>query len=96
MIIMNLKEYFNPELRSTILHALVGAIIGYISFLINEPLINLGIAIIVIAVLYFLTKTVWKIQEKFKWWIGNGIIVFLLIWFAVWIIFYNLNLWNAI
>ena len=95
-IIMDMKNYFDLELRSTFVHAIIGTIIGYVSFTINQPLLNLLLAIVVLAATIFIIRLVWKVQKNFRWWLGNGIVVFLFIWLAVWTIFYNLNLWNLL
>ena len=89
---MGLKEYFDIELITAIITAVIAAVVGYISFIINEPLSSLGLAIVVLAIYTFLFKTIMKIQKERKWWISNCVVVFLLVWFIVWAIFYNLRL----
>ena len=86
---MNIKNYFDLELRSTLISAVIGGIIGYISFIINQPIMNLVLAIAVLAITCFTLKRVWKIEKERKWWISNAIIVFLFVWLIVWTIFYN-------
>jgi uncharacterized membrane protein YcaP (DUF421 family) len=86
---MNAKNYFDLELRSTIINAVIGGVIGYASFLINQPIVNLVLAIVVLAVTCLILKSVWKIKKDRKWWISNAAIIFLFVWLIVWTIFYN-------
>ena len=92
MITMNIKEYFDIDLRITLLSAIIAAITGYVSFIINEPLQSLGIAVVIVAVLAFFLKKIFKIEKERKWWISNCIIIFMFTWLIVWTIFYNLRL----
>jgi hypothetical protein len=87
-----LRNYFDLDLNSTLLHAVLGAIVGYVSFVVNNPLYNLATAVVVLFLLNFSLKNVLKIKKKFSWWLGNGVIVYLLLWIIVWTIFYNYRL----
>lgn len=89
---MGLKEYFDLELITAIVSAAVAACIGYVSFLINEPLYSLGLAILSLVVFAFFFKTIMKIQKERKWWISNCVVIFLFAWLIVWTIFYNIRL----
>lgn len=89
---MKVKEYFDLELISTILHAIAGCLVGYASFLINQPKIGFLLAIAVLAVVWFSIKKIWNIKKNFKWWLGNGIVVYLFLWLIVWTIFYTIQL----
>ena len=93
---MNIKDYFNLELKSTIIHALIGAMLGYVSFTINQPLLNTVLAIAVLVVTIFIVRLIFKVKEKAKWWISNGIVIFIFLWLVVYTIFYNMNLWNVL
>jgi uncharacterized membrane protein YcaP (DUF421 family) len=86
---MNIKNYFDLELRSTIINAVIGGVIGYASFLINQPILNLVLAIVVLAITSLILKKIWKISKEGKWWISNAVIIFLFVWLIVWTIFYN-------
>lgn len=80
------------DLMVTIVNAVVAAVVGYFSFLINQPLSSLALAIIVMAGLYFASKVVLKIDEDKKWWLGNAFSVYIFTWFVVWTLFYNIRL----
>lgn len=85
-----LKKYFDIDLRMTILYSIVGAIAGYISFQINNAGYAVLAMLIILAVMYVITKKLFKIKEDKKWWLSNGIIVYLLLWFVVWTILFNI------
>jgi len=34
-------------------------------------------------------RAAFKIKEGAKWWLGNGVIVYIFLWLIVWTIFYN-------
>ncbi len=85
-------EYLDVDLRSTLVYAVAGVILGYTSFIINQPKISIILSLTVILALRVLIKTVWKIKQPPKWWLGNGIIIYIFIWLIVWTIFYNIRL----
>ncbi|MBS3056009.1 MAG: hypothetical protein J4473_01095 [Candidatus Aenigmarchaeota archaeon] len=82
------------ERKTIILFSVIGALIGYISALINNPPISALLAIIIVVVLYIGIKSIMKIKQDWKWWIGNGIFTYFVVWFVVWTIFYNLRLFG--
>ena len=89
-----LRKYFDVELTSTMFHVVLGAIMGYISFIVNVPVYNLAMAIVILLLANFLIKTVFKVKKKFSWWLSNGIIVYILFWLIAWSIFYNIRLFS--
>ena len=89
-----MRRYFDAELNSTLFHAVLGIIVGYVSFLVNVPVYNLAMAIVVLILVNFLIKAIFKVKEKFSWWLSNGIVIYLLFWLIVWSIFYNLRLFS--
>ncbi|HIG97269.1 MAG TPA: hypothetical protein HA230_02900 [Candidatus Aenigmarchaeota archaeon] len=86
---MNLKSYFDVELRTTVVYAVIAVIMGYVSMTINNTAMAALVAIIVLVILTFVLRAVFKIKEGAKWWMGNGVIVYLFLWVIVWTIFYN-------
>lgn len=73
-------------------HSLLGIIVGYFSIMVTA-IIGTILAIfvgfvIVIGLGYVVEKVIGK--KGFKWWFGNGIIVYLLIWLVAWTFFLNL------
>ncbi len=87
---MTLRTYFDIGLRTTVIFALLGAVVGYISFLVNSTPFAFVLMIIVGVVSAFLMKKIMKISEEWKWWFGNGIVIYIFMWLIMWTIFYNL------
>ncbi len=77
------------EKISTAIHSASGIAAGYVSNFTSQPTHAVGVA----AILLVLTTSVVKQfmdEEDTKWWIGNGIAPFLLLWVVFSIFFYNL------
>ena len=91
---MNLKEYFDPELKATIAFSIIGIIVGYASFLIRNSLMALSVAIAVMVVSYFALNS--KMKKDTKWWLGNGVVVYIFLWILVWSIFYTMNFYSTL
>ncbi|MCX6815468.1 MAG: hypothetical protein NT120_01270 [Candidatus Aenigmarchaeota archaeon] len=89
---MSVKSYFDKELVATLVFAVIGILLGYFSFLLNNPPGSLVLMILIAAVVIFLFRQVVKIKEGFKWWLGNGLIAYIILWLVVWTIFYNVGL----
>ena len=86
---MNLKAYFDMELRTTSVYAAAAVIMGYLSLLISHTAYATLAGLIVLAALTFAMRAAFKIKEGAKWWLGNGVIVYVFLWMIVWTIFYN-------
>lgn len=86
---MNIKSYFDIELRTTAVHTVIAIIMGYVSLAINNTAYATVASIIVLVIATFAMRTAFKIKEGAKWWLGNGVIVYLFVWLIVWTIFYN-------
>jgi len=78
------------ENKSIIAFTLLGILMGYISYLLKNNFLSLGIALVFLYAGGELFKRLFKINENFKWFWSNGGWIYLFIWFIVWIIFYNL------
>ena len=86
---MDLKKYFDIDLRTTIFFAVLGIAVGYVSFLVKSNIASLIIMIIVLVAAKFLGQKIVKEKKDSKWWLGNGMIVYILLWFVAWTVFYN-------
>ena len=75
--------------KSTLVYVVAGIIIGCISFLINDPTLSLGLAIIVLFLIAEILKRTLKLDKKFSWFWSYGGWVYLFIWFITWVIFHN-------
>lgn len=86
---MGLKEYFSADLKAMLIYTMLGAISGYIAFVMNSPKLAFVSMLLILGVSTALMKYAFK-APNYKWFVGNGIVVFILMWFIVWTIFYNL------
>ena len=51
------------EISTTIIHAVAGLIMGYLSFVISTPLLAAGASLVVMGLTMLATKTALKIEE---------------------------------
>ena len=86
---INLKSYFDMELRTTAVYTVAAIIMGYVSLVISHTAYATLAALVVLAVLTLAMRALFRIKEGAKWWLGNGVIVYLFLWLIVWTIFYN-------
>jgi len=72
-------------------YGIVGAIVGYVSFLINVPLYSLVLAIVVGIAVTFALKRMLKPQAVGgkRWW-SSGALAYAFIWLIVWTILFNM------
>ncbi len=89
---MNIKEYFDIDMRIAMLNVVAGAAAGYVSFVINEPLASFFVAVVAAALLSLSLNNVLKLKKDTKWWISNGLLIFILVWFVSWTLFYDMRL----
>lgn len=83
------KKYFDLDLRTTLIFAVLGLIAGYVSFTISETSYAVLAMLVILGIAAFAVKTAFKIKQDKKWWLGNVVIVYLLLWFVVWTILFN-------
>lgn len=86
---MGLKSYFDFELRTVAVYSVAAIIMGFISLHINHTAYATIATVLVMLVLTFALRALWKIKEGAKWWLGNGVIVYFFLWLIVWTILYN-------
>ena len=86
---MKFKEYFNMEIKTVVLFFFAGIITGYVSFLMNNSTAGAGLAILCALGLTYAVNMKSKEKKDVKWWLGNGVFIFLVTWFVFWTIFYN-------
>ena len=86
------KNYFDRELLSTLTYAIIAVIAGYLSFLLNQPKTAFVVMTVFLAISTLFIRFILGIKEKYNWYMKNGAIVFLFVWFIVWTLFYNLNI----
>ena len=71
-------------MKVMLLYLVIGIIIGYISFLIVNPFISTILAVIILFVVPKTFGKILKINEKIRWWLTNGGLVYMFIWFITW------------
>ena len=86
---MNIKSYFETDIKTTLVYVASALIMGYVSFVINSTAYAAAAAIIVLLAVTAAMRFAWKIKEGAKWWLGNGAIAYLVLWMIIWTIFYN-------
>lgn len=86
---MGIKEYFSSDLRTTLVYAALGIIAGYVSFVLNDSRVAFVAMLVILGLSTAMLK--YALKTNYRWFLSNGIFVFIFIWFVVWTIFYNLN-----
>lgn len=79
-----------PEMISIIVYLIAGIFVGYASFLIKGNWSALLLAIVFLIAIPSGLKKAFGIKEQFKWFLSNGGLIYLFVWFITWMIFYNL------
>ncbi|MBI2972036.1 MAG: hypothetical protein HYY37_06455 [Candidatus Aenigmarchaeota archaeon] len=92
---MDLKAYFDEELRATLVHACAAAIAGFVSFSIGRPEAGFAVGLALLGATTLLAQRVMGIRKDIKWFLGNGIIVYMLVWIIVWTVFHTLRVWST-
>lgn len=87
---MNIKEYFSADLRTTLIYAVLGVIAGYLSFVLNSPKLALVSVSLVLALSTITMKYILKVSS-YRWFLSNGVAMFVFTWFVVWTVFYNIT-----
>jgi hypothetical protein len=77
------------ENKTTLAFTLLGIVIGYVSYLFKNNYLAPTLAIVFLYIGAEVFKRIFKINEKFKWFLSNGGWIYIFIWFIAWIIFYN-------
>jgi hypothetical protein len=75
--------------KSTIIYVIAGGLIGYVSFLLNNEFLALGLALVSLFLIAEILKRALKIDSKFKWFWSNGGWIYLFIWFITWVLVWN-------
>ena len=83
----------NASRISLTIHTLAGFGAGYLYFYIENSIFLFLAAIAILFVTGFITEKIVKKdmvkKAGIKWWLGNGALIFILIWLVAWIYFFN-------
>jgi hypothetical protein len=74
---------------SVTLHTVAAIVMGWLSITLANNLYALGLGVLVLIIVGFLTERITK-KKGIKWWFGNGIFIYLFLWLVSWIFFLNL------
>ena len=75
---------------STAVYIIAGIVLGYVSFLLNDEFLALGLAIVFLLVVAGALKKALNVKDGFRWFWSHGGWLYLFIWFITWVIFFNL------
>lgn len=73
---------------SVLAHFFAGIVAGAISSLLSANT-SLFLAILILFLTGRGTEVLIKEKKDFKWWLANGVFIFLFTWIVSWIFFYN-------
>jgi predicted histidine transporter YuiF (NhaC family) len=83
---------------SVLVHSAVAVFSGYLSLIIQHSGRALFGAIAGIAILVVSGLVSWALLKKpltskagLKWWFSNGMIIYLFVWIAAWVVFFNMG-----
>lgn len=72
------------------IHVVVAMVAAWLSMLMPRAFYALILALaLLMAAGYASERIVGK--KGFKWWVGNGLIIYLFVWLAAWILLFNLG-----
>ena len=77
------------EKKSIITYLIFGALAGIVSYYLNNSLMSLGVAVVVLVGLHYVLNKIMKSKEKFQWFMSNGGWLYIFVWFIIWTIMYN-------
>ena len=85
-------EGLNQERVSMGIHVAVALAVGYASFGLASASRSLYAIALGLVVLYITGFAVQKVIGKkgIKWWVSNGLVVYLFFWLISWTVFFNL------
>ena len=72
------------------LHLVAGVVAGYLSYIISDNIYALVVMLAVMTSMKYATNVLTKEKQKAGWWLGNGGLVYIFIWFISWVLFLNL------
>ncbi|RLJ07107.1 MAG: hypothetical protein DRP12_02840 [Candidatus Aenigmatarchaeota archaeon] len=72
-----------------ILHTCLGLLMGWISLILSGLIGNLFTGLLALAVAIPLKYGLERAKVETKSWIGNGLIIYLFVWFVTWTYLYN-------
>lgn len=78
------------QVRITLgLHTILAIVMGYVSFTLANNWLSLFVGFIVLIALGFILEKFLG-KKGIKFWIANGVIIYLFLWLVSWAFFFNL------
>lgn len=73
------------------IHTVIAIVIGWVSVQVAAASRTLFAGILGIVILLVIGYLIEKVTGKkgIKWWFGNGVIIYLLVWLVSWVYFFN-------
>jgi len=85
---MTAKEDLRNQRISVIIHSAAGVVLGLLSPYIGMPLYAFGLVLVAgLMIMHLAQRIVGK--QKFVWWLGNGLLIYVLVWADMWIFVAN-------
>ena len=85
--------YVMSDLKSqriaVVVHTIFGIIAGYLSLYFSRFWFALGAVVALLIILGFITQKTFGKGKDRKWWLGNGVGIYILVWLATWILLFN-------
>lgn len=79
----------DDEKLLTSVHSVAGAVAGYLSNFTGQPTYALGVALAVLLVTANAANYLVEEDQGAKWWLGNALAPFILLWAVFAVFFYN-------
>lgn len=89
---MDLKSEVNQERICVAVHAAAAIAMGYVSVIIAvlaSKYVALAAGFLILLVVGFLAERLLG-KKGVKWWLANGLVIYLIVWFVNWVFFLNL------
>ncbi len=78
------------EAKSVLLNSAAGTAAGCVSYFLPQSVYAAGMAILVAIIMRFVSRALFRENQKVEWWLGNGGVLFFLFWFISWVLVLNL------
>jgi len=69
-------------------HTVAGIAAGYVSYALANSVYAIGAAILILMVVGYSTEFALK-KKGVKWWLSNGMVMYILVWLVSWIYLFN-------
>ncbi|MBN2330292.1 MAG: hypothetical protein JXC85_00595 [Candidatus Aenigmarchaeota archaeon] len=83
-----MEDELKASRTSLIMHMAAGALLGLVSPFMGRALYAIGLGLVAAFVLGHLMERALG-KRKFSWWLGNGLFIYLFVWFDTWIVAVN-------